>query len=468
MLGLLGSLVGTGITGSIQYAGVLAHHDEKEKLKKNTEERKKNEEEAKKKSEEIQQTIDDRKKYFETQRLRVGEEAQSIFNSEANNNTYIRPGKPDKKIIIGDKDTSSVELGPNGSHVQIGPNVHFNHADGGTYIRSGQEGKNVDIGGAETKDINLFGGTDGSINIRGGNGGNINIHDRITSSLKDGHGVHIRGGDDNRVLHIGDTNTKETRIGETGKTVKIGAHTHWNLNGHGNVNINPHHPNKEVNIGGYKTKEVKIGPSSALSVNAGRVRANKRFEAPHGVFTNQVCFDGKCFNKSSVDKLNNAATKTSLNEMKTNFDSKIDSHHQRLNAANLDRQLRAEQVQELIGRAGNLESDLETTRNQLNTAKGDITTLQAKPDHPFGGDLKLGRSLFNHSSKNLYLRSGQKGKNVYIGDNFDTNHVEIGRNSAIKTTHHNVNFNKPTYFNHPATFQKPVHVNDHMNINKKI
>jgi hypothetical protein len=77
--------------------------------------------------------------------------------------TYIRPGKTNANILIGDTSTGSVQLGgaTGKTEVRLGPATHLPYLDGNAYIRPGRDGLNINVGDAWANEVNL-GRTDGS------------------------------------------------------------------------------------------------------------------------------------------------------------------------------------------------------------------------------------------------------------------------------------------------------------------
>lgn len=70
-------------------------------------------------------------------------------------NTYIRSGKNNGSIMVGDTGTGKVAIGHNGTtSVNIGESW-LPHPDGNTYIRPGMDGKDINIGDDLTNNINI-------------------------------------------------------------------------------------------------------------------------------------------------------------------------------------------------------------------------------------------------------------------------------------------------------------------------
>lgn len=69
--------------------------------------------------------------------------------------TYIRPGREQGRVLIGDAGASQVQLGSATSEQKLGANSLIPAADGNTYIRPGGEGKNVYVGDTLAKDIHI-------------------------------------------------------------------------------------------------------------------------------------------------------------------------------------------------------------------------------------------------------------------------------------------------------------------------
>ena len=445
----------SAVNSSIIYAGSMAHKEQKDKLKGTTEHQEEVNKIAKERQQEVEKTLDETKDVFQTKQLRVGEDdSLSVFNDTNDGSTYIRPGKQNAKILIGDENTNSISLGATGAHIDLGGRSHFNHPDGNTYLRSSRADQNVNIGGDGTRDINILPDAQGTFTAAG-------------AFIANKDGTRIRGRGKDKIIDIGDTNTNNIRLAPSGgKNVRVGPKT-WLDTTAGDMFLRTSKPNSKIKIGDVHTGGGVDIANNSLFVQKGAVNANKRFHAnsgltvKNGLNTNQICIDNKCLNPSHVDKINNSASHSALNTAKSQLNQRIDANVTDIGTLKTGGNLRGSQITNLTG-------GLDSANQNITNLQNSVTALEAKPPHPFGNDIKIGRSLFNHSSQNLYLRSGKKGKNVYIGDNFDTNHVEIGRGGAVTTTHKHVRHNKPTYFNHDAHFQKPVHVNDQMNINKKI
>lgn len=102
--------------------------------------------------------------------VRIGAGGVLTVNKD---NVYVRGGSSKKHVIIGDDNTNRVEIDPHGKRtVSIGRHTHFNHgSDGNTYIRPGRENGGVTIGDMAGNVLNVGGAlikTKGATYVRSG------------------------------------------------------------------------------------------------------------------------------------------------------------------------------------------------------------------------------------------------------------------------------------------------------------
>lgn len=163
---------------------------------------------------------------------------------------YVRGGGKENPLHIGDKDTSTVQIARNGTHAQIGAHTHFNHPSGNTYVRPATDGGKVIIGDMQSN--RMYAGNN--------------------AFIKDGNNAYLRGGRGKGDVVVGDHDTDEIKVSPNRDAhVQIGKHTHFGWPKDGNTYIRATSSGKSsVLIGDYKTKGVQISPNQDNHVQIGR------------------------------------------------------------------------------------------------------------------------------------------------------------------------------------------------------
>ena len=181
----------------------------------------------------------------------------------ANGNSYIRPGKtPQGKngdVYIGETNTRGNRIGTGDSvqFNQVGPQSWFPYLDGNTYIRPGDNGKEVRLGDWYT------GGT------RIGTGGDVKFNQIGPQSwfpYLDGN-TYIRPGQNGKEVRLGDWFTGGTRLG-TGGDVKFNqiGQASWFPYVDGNTYIRPGQDGKSILIGDEWADNVVIGKTDKTNI----------------------------------------------------------------------------------------------------------------------------------------------------------------------------------------------------------